>query len=135
MPWTVDDALRLAMKRHTVEEAQRRLQQQKHGGDGKAVGAVDSEETEDTKPTRRYCDEQGTLFQQVRHLEEAVAQLQVRTGKQRIVCWQCGEGGHGTSRGTAQRRNQHGQDHGIGQIYYTCASIHERAETVSCGAW
>ena len=94
MPWTVDDALRLAMKRHTVEEAQRRLQQQKHGGDGKAVGAVDSEETEDTKPTWRYCDEQGTLFQQVRHLEEAVAQLQVRTGKRRIVCWQCGEGGH-----------------------------------------
>ena len=50
-------------------------------------------------PTKRYYDEQGTLFQQVRYLEEAVAQLQVRTGRRgpqnrRFVCWQGGEEGH-----------------------------------------
>ena len=48
MPQSVDDALRLAKKQHTVEEAQRRLRQRKHGGDVEAVVAVDSEETGDT---------------------------------------------------------------------------------------
>ena len=44
MPQSVDDALCLATKQHTVEEAQRRLRQRKHGGDVEAVVAVDSEE-------------------------------------------------------------------------------------------
>ena len=67
MPQTVDDALRLAKKQHTVEEAQRRLRQRKHGGGAEAVVVVDAEETGDKTPafTRRRCDEQGTLFQQL----------------------------------------------------------------------
>ena len=37
MPQSVDDALRLAKRQHTVEEAQRRLRQRKHGGDVEAA--------------------------------------------------------------------------------------------------
>ena len=44
------------------------------------VVAVDSEETGDTTATKKPGVQQGTLFQQVRHLQEAVAQLQVLTG-------------------------------------------------------
>ena len=99
MPQSIDDALRLAKKQHTVEEAQRRLRQRKHGGDVEAVIAVDSEETGNITVTKKQGVEQGTLFQQVRHLEEAVAQLQVQTGsrgtqKRKVVCWQCGGEGH-----------------------------------------
>ena len=116
MPQSIDDALRLAKKQHTVEEAQRRLRQRKYGGDVEAVVAVDSEETGNITVTKKQGVEQGTLFQQVRHLEEAVAQLQVQTGsrgtqKRKVVCWQCG--GKGTSLGTAQKGNQHGEDHRI----------------------
>ena len=43
---------RLAKKQHTVEEAQRCLRQRKHGGDGEAVVAADSEETGYTRQQR-----------------------------------------------------------------------------------
>ena len=97
MPQSIDDALCLAKKQHTVEEAQRRLRQQKHGGDMETVVAVDSEEMGNTTVTKKQGVEQGTLFQHVRHLEKVVAQIKVQTGsgdtqKRKVVYWQCGEG-------------------------------------------
>ena len=99
MPQSVDDALRLAKKQHTVKKAQRRLRQRKHSGDGEVPVAVDSEETGDTTATRKQGIEQDVLFQQVQYLKETVAQLHVQTGslgphKRKVVSWQCGGEGH-----------------------------------------
>ena len=81
-----------------------------------AVLAVDSEETGDTTATKKQGVEQGTLFQQVQHLQEAVAQLQVQTGsrgtqKQKVVCWQCGGEMH--IKRDCTKGNQHGENRGM----------------------
>ena len=78
-------------------------------------------------PTRRCCDEQGTLVQQVRHFKEAVAQLQVRQEigslkARRVVCWQegihikvdCRGGYRNSGRGGSDMNNLKGEGAGGG---------------------
>ena len=108
MPDTLEGAVKLARKQQSVEEAQKHLRRVKqHGAEAAAMQLPSELEPEDSNAVSQVTSSDNSqlfsLSQQVQHLTETVAQLQLSmlkgkegtmSSKRSPVCWRCGKEGH-----------------------------------------
>ena len=108
MPDTLEGAVKLARKQQSVEEAQKHLRRVKqHGAEAAAMQLPSELEPGDSNAVSQVTTSDNSqlfsLSQQVQHLTEAVAQLQLSmlkdkegtmSSKRPPVCWRCGKEGN-----------------------------------------